>query len=421
MIYGYRFRLYPDEEQAASIRKMGGCCRYIYNAFIGYLEELYDKGEKFPKKHDLKTSILRGFKEKDIWLKECNSQSLQYAVDCEYEAYQDFFKNKKGHPRFRKKGRNNDSFRIPQHFGIDFSKEMVYLPKIGWVKCRIHRRVIGQIRNMTVSITPSGEYYVSIAADDGQTARTPEIDEKSEALGLDMGLKDWVICSDGKVFSNPKAAKKYQKKLARKQKALARKEKGSKNRDKARKELAKAYRKILNVRKDAQHKMTSEISKNHADIIAIEDLNVSGMMKNHKLAFHIGDASWSELKRQLEYKCAREGKKLVIIDRFYPSSQTCSVCGYVNKEVKDLNVREWNCPECGTHHDRDINAALNISRIGKQQALLTERKDVKPVETASVDDRAKAPKKHTVKLKEAGKVLSLDGRSPEPQDTACCG
>ena len=421
MIYGYKFRLYPDAAQATSIRKMGGCCRYLYNAFLAYIEEQHEKGEKFPSKNNLKTVVLKGFKEKYIWLQECNSQSLQYVVDTLYAGYLDFFNMKKDHPVSRKKGRGCDTFRIPQHFDIDFNNKRVFLPKIGWVKCKIHRRVIGEIRNMTVSITPAGEYYVAIAADDGKVQVTPEITEKSEVLGLDMGLKSWAICSDGRVFSNPKTARKYQKKLARMQKAIARKDKGSNNRKKAKTELAKVHRKIRNIRRDAQNKMTSEISKSHADIIAIEDLNTGGMLKNHKLAYHIADASWYEVRRQLEYKCKREGKMLLVIDRFYPSSQTCSVCGYVNREVKDLNVREWTCPECGTHHDRDINASLNIAEIGKQKALLAECKDVKPVEIASVDDRAKAPKKQTVNLKEAGKVLSLDGRSPKPQDTACCG
>lgn len=421
MIYGCKFRLYPTKEQATQMRQMGGCCRYTYNSFVAYCNELLKKGQRIPKLNDLKNIILKDLKERFPWLKDCNAQSLQYVVDRIFEAFMDFLTKKKGHPDFKKKGWGDDTFHIPQHFKVDYRKSVVWIPKIGWVKCVIHRRVVGQIRNATVCITPAGEYYVSINANDGKDYIPPEVNEESKVLGIDLGLTSWAICSDGTVFENPKVAKKYQKKLSREQKSLARKVKGSNNYKKQKKVVAEVHKKIRNCRKDGQNKMTNQICKSQADIVAMENLNNSGMLRNHKLAYHIADAAWYEIRRQIEYKCKREGKMLILVDRFYPSSQTCSTCGYVNKEVKDLRVREWTCPVCGSHHDRDFNASVNIAKNGKEKALLAGRKDVKPVEIAPVDERAKAPKKHAVNLKEAGEVLVHDARSPKPQEAACCG
>ncbi len=300
-------------------------------------------------------------KKEHEWLKDINSQSLQGAALNLENAFTKFFREKKGFPHFKSRKNPLQSFSVPQFYKVDFDANKVKLPKIGWITTKLHRRFIGVGKTATVSKTPTGKFYISILVDDEQGLPVKSIFNEKVTVGIDVGVKDFAVLSNGEKIENPKYLKNSMKRLAVLQRRLSRKQKGSKNKVKARFAVSKLHEKISNQRNDFQHKLSSKlIIENQA--IALETLNVSGMLKNHCLAQSIADASWSSFVAKLEYKAEWYGKTIIHIGRLEPSTKICNVCGFHNGKLT-LADREWKCPDCKTNHDRDLNAAINIKKF----------------------------------------------------------
>lgn len=313
-------------------------------------------------KFDCNNYCTRVLKKEYEWLKEVDKWSLSNSVFNMDSAYQKFFKEHAGYPKFKSKKDNRRSYTTTfncNNIEVSFDGNKIKLPKLKWVKTKVSQAFIEKIKSATISQTPSGKYFVSILVD----CEIKTLDPVENKIGIDLGIKDLVITSDGEKFQNPKALQKYQDKLAREQKKLSKKKPGSKNRNKQRIEVAKVYEKIANIRKDNLHKISHKLT-NENQVIVSENLQVSNMVKNHNLAKSISDCGWYELTRQLQYKAEWYGRMYLKVDTFYPSSQTCNCCGYVNPEIKNLSIRRWECPECHIVHDRDINAAKNILNEG---------------------------------------------------------
>jgi putative transposase len=375
-------RIFPTKEQEVLLSKHFGSIRYVYNLFLDRRTKFYleAKEKQLAKKSlsyvDTAKELTKIKSQPETeWLNECNSQSLQHSLKHLDSAFNRFFKKLAKYPRFKSR-KNKQSFRIPQFVKVKLGR--IYFPKFKeGIRMDDHRGIVGEIQNATITRNVAGQYFACIGV-----ARNIEPKMKTnKTVGIDLGIKSLVVCSDGIRFENIKPLKQLEKLVRIRQKALSRTEKKSNGRTKARLKLGKLQVKVANIRHNHLHQISHKLVSENQTII-LEDLSVKNMMSNHKLAKSIGDCSWSELVRQITYKSDWYGKKVIKIDRYFPSSKTCSKCGYINEHLS-LSDREWECPRCNVVHDRDYNASQNILRQGLNLTVGTTElatcPDVRPV------------------------------------------
>lgn len=351
-IKGMKFRFYPTIEQTQALAVQFGHARYIYNAMLAARKKHFADTGKGLSQFACNNLITKLKTKPELdWLKQADSQVLQQQSRNLNSAYTNFFRGTAKYPHFKNKFAKQ-SIRYPQRYKVDGSK--VYLPKVGWVKAIFHRPILGITKSVTVSKTKTNRYYMSFVCH----IDLPVVPNVGPAVGIDLGLKDFCILSTGEKIAHPKYLRSKEHKLVRAQRRLSKKKKGSANRHKARIKVARVHEQISDARADFLHKLSHRIASTYS-LIALEDLNIKGMVKNHCLAKSISDSGWAEFVRQLKYKAAERNSLVLQIDRFFPSSKTCNCCGFVNRDLQ-LSDRDWTCPECNTLLDRDINAANNI-------------------------------------------------------------
>jgi putative transposase len=361
MLKSYRYRLYPTQDQTEHIVQAMGCARYIYNKGLEENIRHYAKTGKTLQFFDLCNKFLPEEKRANAWLSVPAAQTLCAALQHLTTAYVRFFKNQSEFPQFKKKN-NRQSVQYIQNVWVDFGQSFTKIPKLGKVRAVFDRTFTGKIKTCTVSKTPTNKFFISILVDDGADLPLKAPIDPATSVGIDLGIKDFAILSDSTKVANPKFLRKKIDRLKVLQRRASKKVKGSNNRRKANLKVARLYEIISNQRKDFLQKLSSKIIRENQTVI-LEKLNVSGMIRNHKLAQAISDVSWSEFVRQLTYKAEWQGKNLLFIGRFDPSTKMCSNCGHLNNDLT-LKDRRWACPSCKTEHDRDINAATNIKKFG---------------------------------------------------------
>ena len=379
----YKYKIKPTMKQQRQLLQAFGCARFIYNWGLDKKTKAWTNEHKSISYFELAKELTQLKQTEEYkWLKEVSSESLQQSLRNLDNAYTQFFKAKKGFPKFKSKKHSKDCVKFIMNVGFDFDNWRAKVPKCGWIKlCKNKSFDLSnsKIGTLTVSRDKCGDYWCSIVVEDNKPQKSKAKISEGTSVGVDLGIKDYAILSDGTKYSNPKYYENDRLKLKVLQQKFARTQKGSNRHQVMRLKVARQYRKITNSRIDFLHKLSTDIIRRY-DTICLENLNVEGMMKNHNLAMAIQSASWSEFVRQLKYKAEWEGKNIVFIGRFEPSSKTCSKCGYVKRDLK-LSDREWICPICGEYHDRDVNAAVNIKRFAlNPQALVAIEDKVNEVE-----------------------------------------
>jgi len=357
---GFRFRFYPNKEQEILLRKSLGSVRFVWNYFLDKRQTLWRQENKGMTYYDMARELTQLKKEDNYsWLKGVSITALRYGLYGLDETYKNFFKKKCGYPNFKKKSRRNSlnldtsAFRFKN--GKLFIAKSKQPLKVVW-----HRQLPQdfEVKHMKISLEPSGKWYVSFNIEDPSIQPLPE---SQNQIGIDLGITTFATTSNGDKIKSPDLKKEYQK-LKRLQRRMSKKQKGSKNRNKARIKVARQYEKITNIRRNFHHQVSRKLV-NENQVIVLEDLKVSNMVKNRKLSRAISEQGWYQFRSFLEYKCNWYGRELIVINQWYPSSKTCSSCGSIQPKMP-LSVREWTCPDCGSHHDRDINAAKNILAVG---------------------------------------------------------
>ena len=392
----YKLRLFPTKEQEVLLNQHFGHSRWVYNHFLNERKEQYQADKKSDNYYKQAATLTKLKKEEETrWLKEVNSQTLQFALRSLDTAFLNFFRGNAQFPKFKSR-KNKNTFTIPQ-FGV-IEEGKINIPKLkDGIKVKLHREVKGKIGKMNITKTPTGKYYVSIFTEQV----IEELPKTNKQVGIDLGLKDFVITSDNKRFKNNRYTKKYAKQLKKAQQHLSRKQKGSNGFEKQKLKVAKIHEKIASCRLDTLHKVSRQLV-NQYDLISVEDLNVKGMIKNHKLSKHIADASWGNFVTLLQYKCNWYGKQLIKVNRFFPSSKCCSECGWINQDL-NLSIREWTCNSCGVIHDRDENASRNILKEGLKNI------SAGTVEYTDGDSNKTSVKKHKSVKSEAQPIGSAVG------------
>ena len=364
MLKSYKYRIYPNSTQRVLIHKTFGCVRYIYNWGLEQKVKVYKQENKKLTCFDL-SNLMVSLKKENEWLSEVSAQALQMSLrnlDC---AFTKFFREKKGFPKFKSKHFSKKSFHNPQNTFVNFDKNKIKIQKLGWIKTKIDREFNGKIKTSTISINSSGQYFVSILVDDHKELPNKPVITENTSIGIDLGIKDFLITSDEEKVGNPKPLSKKLRQLKILQRRVSRKKKGGRNRKKAVKRLSRCHLEVSNIRKDFQHKLSTRlISENQT--ICLETLDVVEMLKNKRLARLISDVGWGNFVKFLEYKADWKGANILKIGRYEPSSKTCHVCGTIKNDLS-LQDREWTCDNCKTVHDRDFNAAKNIKNMGLQK------------------------------------------------------
>ena len=374
---GFKYRIYPNESQRDQIARTLGSCRFVYNRALDVKKTAYSETGKSIATNDLIKMIPAWKRDPETsWLAQVDSMALQQSIRDLDRAYKNFFRRvreggKPGFPKFKSRRHARQSYRT--NGGKVLDRNHIALPKLGTVRAKVSRPLQGRFMSVTVSLDAAGRYFATFLCTDVPAKNTTATDRD---VGIDLGVETLATLSDGTKIENPRGLERYERKLAREQRRLSRRkgarkgEKQSRRYLKQRKRVARIHAKIADARTDALHKVTTMLADEN-QVLCMEDLNAKGMVRNHHLAKAVSDASFGEFARLLEYKCAERGRSLVKIGRFYPSSKTCSACGH-RLDALPLSVRSWDCPVCGAHHDRDVNAARNILTEGKRILSNTE-------------------------------------------------